>query len=199
MVVPDGCAPRTGPVENRLAAALLLFGSLGIALAGCGRPESAGAEVRDLVGAEVRAINAKDLKSLSGIWAQDDGILMFDVAPPGRFQGWDRIGRQWKDFFERFTDLQLGVDSLRVEVEGNVAYATYDWTLAGTMGPHALQDRGQATAIYRRLDGRWRLVHAHYSPAPPADAAPAAPAAGKASAATAPAAASSSPPPEKPR
>jgi len=191
MVVPEASARRTGPVENRPAAGLLLIGSLGIVLAACGSPASADAEVRDLVGAEVRAINAKDLKALSEIWAQNDGILMFDVAPPGRFQGWDRIGRQWKDFFERFSDLRLTIDGLQVGVEGNLAYATYDWTLAGAMGQYTLQDRGQATAIYRRLDGRWRLVHAHYSPAPPSEAAPAAPAA--------PAAGSPSPPPEKPR
>jgi ketosteroid isomerase-like protein len=199
MVVPDESACRTGPVESRLTAGLLLIGSLGVALAGCSSPASADAEVRELVGAEVRAINAKDLKALSDIWAQNDGILMFDVAPPGRFQGWDRIGRQWKDFFERFSDLQLGIDGLQVGVEGSLAYATYDWTLAGTMGQYALQDRGQATAIYRKLDGRWRLVHAHYSPAPPSEAAPAAPEAGKIPATTAPAAGSSSTPPEKPR
>jgi uncharacterized protein (TIGR02246 family) len=187
MIGPDDSPQRAAPLERSLAPALLMIGALGIALAGCGSRASAGAAVRDLVDREVKAINAKDLKALSDIWAQDDAILMFDVPPPGRFQGWDRIGRQWKDFFERFSDLQLAVDSLQVEVEGDLAYATYDWALAGTMGEYALQDRGQATAIYRKREGRWRLVHAHYSPAPPADTAPAG---------APPAAPASSPPPQ---
>ena len=143
------------------------------------------AAIRALLDGEVAAINARDLKALGEIWAQDESILMFTVDPPGRFQGWEGIGRQWRDFFDKVSELSLKVDGVRVTVQGDAGYATYDWTMTGRMGEYALDDRGQATAIYRRGDQGWRLVHAHYSSMPPAPAeapaeAPAADAAGAA-------------------
>ena len=123
--------------------------------------------IHGLLKREVDAINARDLKALSEIWSQDPGILLFDVSPPGRFQGWDRIGRSFKDFFERFAEIHLTIDGVRVTVDGSLGYATYDWSMSGRMGTYALDDRGQATSVYRKESGGWRLVHAHYSAAPP--------------------------------
>src|SRR5207245_7775976 len=124
--------------------------------------------VRSLVARETAATNAKDLKALGEIWSQNKGILLFDVPPPGRFQGWDKVGRLFKDFFERFSEIHLSVGNVQVEVSGRMAYATYDWMMTGRMGDYAVDDRGEATAIYRKEDGSWRLVHAHYSSVPPA-------------------------------
>src|SRR3989442_14371712 len=92
---------------------------------------------------------------------------MFDLPPSGRFQGWDQIGRLWKDFFDRVTDIHLTVDAVQAEAQGSLGYATYDWAMTGRLGSYPLEDRGQATAIYRKERGQWKLVHAHYSPVPP--------------------------------
>jgi ketosteroid isomerase-like protein len=165
---------RLGPIlRNR--SPIIVLALLAPALAwtvGCGR---AGGDdptaIHKLLQEEVEAINARDLKALSGIWSQDPGILLFDVSPPGRFQGWDRIGRSFKEFFDRLSEIHLKVDGVRVTVEGSLAYATYDWTMTGRMGSYVVDDRGQATAVYRKESGGWRLVHAHYSAAPPGAAA----------------------------
>ncbi len=138
--------------------------------------------IRALVDRETAAINRKDLQGLSEIWSQDKGILLFDVPPPGRFQGWDQIGRLWKDFFERVSDLHIAVDAVQVQARGTLGFATYDWSMSGRLGGYDLKDRGQATAIYRKEDGKWRLVHAHYSPAPPGVSEPPAAATGAPSA-----------------
>ena len=125
---------------------------------------------------EVAAVNARDMQGLAQIWSQEDDILLFDVAPPGRFQGWPAIARSFNDFFQRLSDVTMGVQNLNVSVDGSLAAATYDWTLAGKLDGKALADRGQATAVYRRGKDGWRLVHEHFSPAP--RGAPAAGAAG---------------------
>jgi ketosteroid isomerase-like protein len=165
---PARRAPRLPcRVSVRSRAAVLALGLLGAAT-GCQSRAASEAAVRALVDREVAAINARDLKALGEIWAQDDAILMFEVVAPGRFEGWERIGRQWRDFFGQVADLSLKVEAVRVEAGGSLAYVTYDWSLEGRMGDHALQDRGQATAVYRKGKGGWRLVHAHYSAVPPA-------------------------------
>ena len=144
----------------------LLFVLPAALAAGCGGGGDGTTAIRDLLDREVKAINAKDINALSEVWAQDAQITLFDVPPPGRFQGWNVIGRQWKAFFERFSEIHLATEAVRIEVAGDAAWATYDWMLTGTMGDRPLADRGQATAIYRRGEKGWRLVHAHYSPAP---------------------------------
>src|SRR5947208_4388759 len=102
------------PAVCLLLAALALPG----ALLGCGDGRADADAIRSLVNREVAAINGKDLRALSEIWSKDKDILMFDVPPPGRFQGWDQIGRLWKDFFDKVTEIQLTVAAVRTEAQG---------------------------------------------------------------------------------
>src|SRR3989442_9898054 len=174
--------PPAPPLARRslsmTAALCLLLFAIVAALSACGDAGADAEAIRSLVTREVAAINGKDLRTLSEIWSQDKTILLFDVPPPGRFQGWDQIGRLWKDFFDRVTDIHLTVDAVQAEAQGSLGYATYDWAMTGRLGPYPLENRGQATAIYRKESGHWRLVHAHYSPVPPALAGQEAPAGG---------------------
>lgn len=147
------------------AAALLLLAPL---CACGGDPEEDAGAIKTMVEKEAAAINARDLNQLAQIWSEAPEILLFDVPPPGRFRGWQQVGRVFNDFFDRFSDIDLKVSEVEVGVEGGMAFATYDWTLSGKMGEAAVRDRGQATAIYRREESGWRLVHAHYSPVPAA-------------------------------
>ncbi len=155
-------SPGARAARASLAAAVLCL--LSACHGGSGRDTEA---IQALVRREVDAINGKDLAALSGIWSQDKSILLFDVPPPGRFRGWDAICRLFKDFFDKFSEIHLAIDRVQIEARGDLAYATYDWTLSGRMGDYAVDDRGRATAIYRREKEGWRLVHENYAPVPP--------------------------------
>jgi len=159
-------APRS-PVPAMVAICIVL-GALVPGLGRCQRGNTDGDAIRSLVDKEVAAINARDVAALSEIWSKDKDILLFDVPPPGRFQGWDEIGPLWKGFFDKVTDVHLTVDAVRATSDGTLGYATYDWVMTGRLGSYDLDDRGEATAIYRNEGGQWRLVHAHFSPVPPA-------------------------------
>ena len=158
-------AVRFAPMTVALCLLLSVFLA---AMSACGHARADADAIRSLVTREVAAINGKDLRALADIWSHDKNILLFDVPPPGRFQGWDQIGHLWKDFFDRVADIHLTVDAVQAEAEGSLGYATYDWAMTGRLESYPLEDRGQATAIYRKEDGHWRLIHAHYSPVPPA-------------------------------
>jgi uncharacterized protein (TIGR02246 family) len=149
------------------ACAAILLIAVGLIACG-GDPEADAGAIQALVEKEAAAINARDLNQLAEIWSEDPEILLFDVPPPGRFRGWEQVARVFKEFFDRFSDISLTVAEVEIGVEGDLAYASYDWTLTGMMGESAVRDRGQATSIYRREESGWRLVHAHYSPVPAA-------------------------------
>jgi ketosteroid isomerase-like protein len=172
-----------------IASALLLIPGA-VLHQGCRKEDDAEA-IRALVSRESVATQKEDLQALAEIWSQERGILLFTVGAQGRADGWERIARVFKEFFDRVSDLRLTVDELQVLVSGDLAYATYDWAMAGRAGDYALDDRGHATAVYRRGPQGWKLVHAHYSPIHPALAAAAAeagaPAAGRGGAAAIPA------------
>ena len=154
-------------LRSRLAGAAIVL--MVTALVACGGdPEADAAAVQALVEKEAAAINARNLNQLAEIWSEAPEILLFDVPPPGRFRGWEQVARVFNEFFDRFSDISLTVAEVEVGVEGDLAFASYDWTLTGTMGEAAVRDRGQATSIYRREESGWRLVHAHYSPVPAA-------------------------------
>jgi len=144
-----------------LPVAMLLAGTA------CGSGSHDADAVRTLVGREVDAVNARDLNALERIWSPNPDVLLFDVASPGRFQGWTAIARTYNEFFEKVSDVKMTVAHLQVGVDGSLAWATYDWTLAGRLGDAALEDRGETTAVYRREKDGWRLVHAHVSASPP--------------------------------
>jgi len=169
----SGALP-TGKSRSPQHAARSLFACAAMlpllaALVACGgNPEADAGAIQALVAKEAAAINARDLNQLAEIWSEAPEILLFDVPPPGRFRGWEQVARVFKEFFDRFSDINLTIAEVEVGVEGDLAFASYDWTLTGTMGETAVRDRGQATAIYRREESGWRLVHAHYSPVPAA-------------------------------
>jgi len=175
---------RPGPAASaRRAAAVLLAAAMLVVTAACRGGAGGTDEVKALVAKQVEAINGRDMQALARIWSQQDDILLFDVAPPGRFKGWPEIARSFNTLFEKAGELHMTVENLEVrEAGGTLATATYDWVLSGKVGETPLEDRGQATEIYRHEKDGWRLMHAHYSAVPPGGAAAAstAPAAGAA-------------------
>jgi len=144
-----------------------------VLLLGCGGGAQADADIRTLVQREAESLQAHDLKGLERVWSERPDITLIDVTPPGRFEGWTAIARALGDFMSRTSDVHMSVDRLHVESHGDLAVATYDWTMTGKVGEQTLEDHGAATSIYRREPAGWRLVHAHYSAAPRGAAAPA--------------------------
>ncbi|HEU4403240.1 MAG TPA: nuclear transport factor 2 family protein [Candidatus Polarisedimenticolia bacterium] len=162
--------PRPAAARRFVALALIIVPAL-VSIPACRSGGEADADaIRALVAREIEATNHKDLKALAQIWSQEKGILLFDVSPPGRFEGWESIGHLFKSFFDSFSEIHLTCEGVKVQVQGGIGFATYEWAMTGRMGDYDVNDRGQATAVYKKEKDGWRLVHAHYSSVPPAQA-----------------------------
>jgi ketosteroid isomerase-like protein len=78
-----------------------------------------------------------------------------------------------KTFFEKvmcetFSERRLTVKDLEVNASGDSAWAEFYWDFAALFRKDGtpIETHGRETQNYRKIDGRWRLVHVHYSGMP---------------------------------
>ena len=113
--------------------------------------------IRELVDGFVRAIRAGDIDGVLSVFAPD--VASFDLGPPLKHGGGAEFHRRWQAFFAAHDDPQTyEITDLTIAVGGNTAFS------------HSLNRTSSSperwvrwTACYRRIDGRWRIVHEHVS------------------------------------
>ncbi|HEY7482654.1 MAG TPA: SgcJ/EcaC family oxidoreductase [Gemmatimonadales bacterium] len=124
-------------------------------LAGCsseapGRNANSRGAVEATVDRYVAASNEGDAEALTELYADDAVLLPPDHEP---IRGREAIGEFWR----QGTDTGLEVSTLRLEVDGTVAYLIGRYHLPPTEGEEA--DSGQyVLCLKRQSDGSWKLT-----------------------------------------
>jgi ketosteroid isomerase-like protein len=69
---------------------------------------------------------------------------------------------------ETFSERKLSVHDLSIHVFGDSAWAEFHWDFAAKFRKDGspLTTHGRETQLYHKIQGRWRLVHVHYSGMP---------------------------------
>lgn len=118
-----------------------------------------------------RALEARDLAHMARVWLQDPSA---SCVHPGwhRLDGWEEISRSWENIFANSRPWSVGCEDVRIAVSGELAWVTCVEVIV-PFGADEEEDaaRMQATNLFGRVDGEWRMVHHHASPTPAADAA----------------------------
>jgi len=122
------------------------------------------AEIRRLISAWSRALEAKDLKGLTANYAPD--ALLFDVKPPHRVQGPAAIRKVWADCLPYFPksfksehhDIQLTVGE-----DVAVWHGLHRMTPIDPPDHRCGQSWVRVTACYRKVEGKWLIIHEHVS------------------------------------
>jgi uncharacterized protein (TIGR02246 family) len=113
-----------------------------------------------------RALESRDLETMSRVWLHDAAT---SCVHPGwhRLDGWEEIERSWKNIFANSRPWTVACEDVRIAVAGDLAWVTCVEVIvpfgAGEDGDAA---RMQATNLFGRVGGEWRLVHHHASPSP---------------------------------
>ncbi|THV30807.1 YybH family protein [Glycomyces paridis] len=115
--------------------------------------------VRDVVGAIVEGLRARDLEALRRVYAED--MVSFDVEAPLRHVGVEAKLRNWANVFAVFAEVDYEVRDLELAVDGALAFGYGFGRLSGTLGD------GTATAgmwvrvtfCFKRIGESWRIVH----------------------------------------
>jgi uncharacterized protein (TIGR02246 family) len=120
-------------------------------------------EIRALVEAWSKALEAKDIDGLTAGYAPD--AVLFDIKPPYRVRGADAIRRVWEEYLPclpaKFTSERR---DFQVTAGGDAAFVH----CLHHVRPIGEEPRGpdtwiRVTVCYQRIGGKWRVVHEHVS------------------------------------
>jgi ketosteroid isomerase-like protein len=94
----------------------------------------------------------------------DLNITHFHPGSPYRFVGRDRLVQEFEIASKNQQDMHFEMVDPQVQMAGrDAAVVTYyiveDWTEKG--GPRSAKEK--ATEVYVKKDGRWIMIHGHYS------------------------------------
>jgi uncharacterized protein (TIGR02246 family) len=114
--------------------------------------------IRELIDGLVTAIRAKNLDGVMSSYASD--LVAFDIVPPLRFVGATELKKPWQDVFDRFETIDYEVRDLSITAGDDVAFSRSLNRMSGTMADGQKTDLWlRLTAGYRKIDGRWLIVH----------------------------------------
>jgi ketosteroid isomerase-like protein len=149
---------------------LLLFCAMALMLGSISLRSSAAQisdeeQIRAMMITFTAAFRAKDVNTIMAMYQHSDDLVAFDVAPPLRYVGWDAYKKDYEQFFALFSgpiDDRFG--DLKIAVEGSMAYSYDTERIAGTLTTgHKAAMIVRATDVYRKIEGKWLIVHEHVS------------------------------------
>jgi RNA polymerase sigma factor (sigma-70 family) len=146
-----------------------LVGGLAIALLLAVATATSAAErsvADDIVALERGALDLWSQGEPSGFYAiMADEETYFDPLADARVDGVAALKAHFAPFAGRFRIERYEMLNPRVDVAGDVAVLTFNLVNHGARfdGGPAVTARWNSTEVFRRIDGRWRIVHSHWS------------------------------------
>lgn len=111
------------------------------------------------------ALRAKDIDRIMALYVPDESLVVFDAVPPRQYVGAKAFRKDYEGFFATFPGPNSGrFDQLHVVTADSLAYAH-------SIGTFVLTDKSgkqltwvfRLTDVFRKINGRWLIVHEHAS------------------------------------
>ena len=121
--------------------------------------------IHHLLDKYAKAVDTIDLKLLAEIWSHSPDVSF--IYPLGEEHGFNAIEQ---NVFEKVMGGMLSAHDLKIHdvmiyVNGDSAWSEFHWDSHATLrkDASAVTTHGVETQVYRKEEGKWRLVHVHYS------------------------------------
>jgi ketosteroid isomerase-like protein len=113
-----------------------------------------------------------DIERLHRAYADDVVVVSGAYAPP--VIGWNSYLASYQQQKTRMQQVRMDRTNTYIKVDGNVAWACYQWDFSGTVDGQPSAAQGQTTLVLEKRNNHWVIVHNHTSLVPaPAPASPA--------------------------
>jgi len=126
---------------------------------------------RSALAAWTLAWNTYDLDLAAALFVPGAAATYYSSEKPGRIEGLDAVVAHHRGFGfvprGKTSDAKLWLEDLDIREDGQAAYATATWCFDRDVAARAAAQRGPVTFVLRRLEGGWRIAHAHFANDPP--------------------------------
>jgi ketosteroid isomerase-like protein len=102
-----------------------------------------------------------DIEKLHKNYADDVMVVNGIYAPP--VIGWNNFLTLYQQQRARMQRVRLDRANTYIKVNGNMAWACYQWDFAAVVDDKTTTAQGQTTLIFQKRDGRWLIVLNHTS------------------------------------
>jgi uncharacterized protein (TIGR02246 family) len=125
----------------------------------------AGTDIKALEERFVAAFKAKDVDAIMKAYTPDQTLVVFDVVPPRQYVGAAAYRKDWQTFLDSFEGpITVELSDLDVAADRNLAYSHSIQHVAGTDKQGKKLDLTvRVTDVYKKVRGRWLIVHEHVS------------------------------------
>ena len=101
-----------------------------------------------------------DASSMADIWSHEDDVTTMHPIG-GREEGWDAVRESWEGVASASTDGTVTRTSQVIRVIGDAAYELCNESASMTFAGEPLSLENRATNVYRKENGKWKIVHHH--------------------------------------
>lgn len=116
-----------------------------------------------------------DVNSLRKYYANDVVVVSGNWGPP--VIGWDKYAKAYEEQRARVSGVRLDRSNTYIKVNGNFAWATYQWVYRATLGGQPAVYRGHTSLVLNKQGNQWVIVLDHSSIVPGPNSAKPAPSA----------------------
>lgn len=163
---------KTGMRKALPAKAVLLIGlTAALAFAASGQNTGAPADtesIEHLIADYAVAVDTADVKLVAQVWSDSPEVSF--IHPLGHEHGLEQVEQNvFRHLMgETFSERTLIIKDVSVHTYGDTAWAEFYWDFKARFRKDgaALATKGRETQIYHKEQGKWRLVHVHYSGIP---------------------------------
>src|SRR6266849_5949132 len=124
--------------------------------------------IRSLIEKYSKSIDGADTVLAAEVWLDAPDVSF--IHPLGHEHGFEQIKQNVYTHLmgDTFSERKLSVHDVSVHVYGDEAWAEFYWDFAAKFRRDGspLTTHGRETQLYQKEQGRWRLVHVHYSGMP---------------------------------
>jgi ketosteroid isomerase-like protein len=101
-----------------------------------------------------------DLSVLEGVWSHDASVTAMHPVD-GREVGWEAVRNSFVPFTEHASNGSVELHDQLIRVLGDVAYEVGTESGKFTLAGKPITVGHRVTNIYRRENGRWKMIHHH--------------------------------------
>jgi ketosteroid isomerase-like protein len=111
------------------------------------------------------ALQSLDLGKMAAVWWHEDWVK-FLLSGRELIVGWEEVQESWANIFRSTSFMRVTVSRPLVYVFGDAAWVACIENVTATFEGGFATAITEATYIFARRNGEWRMVHHHAAPVP---------------------------------